>query len=103
MYMFPNWALGEAVSVGGARLIENALMSGDSFLDWRLQSSYALRLWDDVVVEIAQIEDDKKTGMTTIMCYKRENLRVMTDQQKAFVYTDTLSDDIAAISNETDV
>ncbi len=102
MYMFPNWALGEAVSVGGARLIENALMSSDSFLIGDFNQA-TLYVWDDVVVEIAQIEDDKKTGMTTIMCYKRENLRVMTDQQKAFVYTDTLSDDIAAISNPTAV
>lgn len=96
-YLFPNWALGANVAVGGMSNIENALMAQDTVIVGDFNQA-TLYVWDDLVIEIAQIEDDKKTGMTTIMCYKRENLRVMTEQQKAFVHTATLADDILAIS-----
>ena len=96
-YLFPQWALGGNVAINGLNIVENPLVTADSLIvgDFNFATLY---VWDDLVIEIAQIEDDKKTGLTTIMAYLRENLRVKDVDVKAFVYTNTLAADIAAIS-----
>jgi hypothetical protein len=48
------------------------------------------------MIEIAQIEDDKKTGLTTIIAYQRENLRVKDVDVKSFVKVDSIA---AALSD----
>jgi hypothetical protein len=55
-----------------------------------------LYVWDDLMIEIAQIEDDKKTGLTTIIAYQRENLRVKDVDVKSFVKVDSIA---AALSD----
>lgn len=95
-YLFPQWAVGGNVAVSGMTGVENALQGANTLLagDFSLGTIY---VWDDLMIEIAQIEDDKKTGMTTIMAYKRENLRVQDVDKKAFVKIASISDTLAAI------
>lgn len=96
-YLFPQWALGGNVNLNGLTLVENPLVTADSLIvgDFNMATLY---VWDDLVIEIAQIEDDKKTGLTTIMAYLRENLRIKDVDKKAFVYTTTVAADLATIS-----
>jgi len=97
-YVFPQLSFGETARLGAVPTIENALMTADTLLvgDFSLATLY---VWDDVVVEIAQIEDDKKTGLTTVMCYLRENLRVRDVDTQAFVKVASISADRAAIDS----
>lgn len=83
-YVFPQLAFGETARLGNVPTIENPLMTADTLLvgDFNLATLY---IWDDIMIEIAQIEDDKKTGYTTVMCYLRENLRVKDVDAGAFV------------------
>ena len=57
-----------------------------------------LYVFDDLMIEIAQIEDDKKTGMTTIMAYMRENLRVQDVDKKAFVKVSDVATTLSTIT-----
>ena len=74
-YVFPAFALGQNVGVAGIQLIENALIDSNKLLVGDM-SIATLYVWDDLVLEFAQIEDDKKTGKITVIAYMRENLRV---------------------------
>ena len=74
-YVFPAFALGQNVGVAGIQLIENALVDSNKLLVGDM-SIATLYVWDDLVLEFAQIEDDKKTGKITVIAYMRENLRV---------------------------
>lgn len=97
-YVFPQWTMGNgSVNVGSVMGVENPLVTENTLLagDFSLATLY---VWDDLVIEIAQIEDDKKTGMTTILAYMRENLRVQDVDKDAFVKVTNLSDTIQAIT-----
>lgn len=96
-YLFESWALGANPTIGNMQAVENALATSDTLLvgDFNRATLY---IWDDLVIEIAQIEDDKKTGLTTIIAYLRENLRVNDVDKKAFVKVDSIATDLAAIT-----
>jgi len=96
-YVFPQLTFGETARLGNVPTVENPLMTADTLLvgDFNLATLY---IWDDVVVEIAQIEDDKKTGNTTVMCYLRENLRVKDVDAGAFVKVASITSDLATIT-----
>ena len=96
-YLYPAWAIGGNVSVGGISLIENPLVTADTLLlgDFNMATLY---IWDDLMIEIAQIEDDKKTGLTTIIAYQRENLRVKDVDVKSFVKVASIADVLATIT-----
>ena len=97
-YLFPQWVMGNGVNnISSMTVVENPLVAKNTLLagDFSLATLY---VWDDLVIEIAQIEDDKKTGMTTIMAYTRENLRVQDVDKNAFVKVSDLSASIAAIT-----
>jgi hypothetical protein len=97
-YVFPQWIMGDgSINVGSVSGVENPLITANTLLvgDFGLGTLY---VWDDLVIEIAQIEDDKKTWMTTIIAYMRENLRVQDVDKNAFVKVSNLSDTLNAIS-----
>jgi hypothetical protein len=72
-------------------MADNTMLIGDFSLA-------TLYVFDDLMIEIAQIEDDKKTGMTTIMAYMRENLRVQDVDKKAFVKVSDVANTLTAIT-----
>jgi HK97 family phage major capsid protein len=96
-YLFESWALGANPTIGNMQAVENALAPSDTLLvgDFNRATLY---IWDDLVIEIAQIEDDKKTGLTTIIAYLRENLRVNDVDKKAFVKVASIATALAAIT-----
>ncbi len=96
-YLFEAWALGANPTIGNMQAVENALVTPDTLLvgDFNRATLY---IWDDLIIEIAQIEDDKKTGLTTIIAYLRENLRVNDVDKKAFVKVASIADDLATIT-----
>jgi len=97
-YLFPQWVMGNGFnSIGQMTAIENPLVTANTLLagDFSLATLY---VWDDLVIEIAQIEDDKKTGMTTIMAYTRENLRVQDVDKNAFVKVSDVAATVTAIT-----
>lgn len=97
-YLFPQWVMGSGVNnIGSMTVVENPLVPANTLLagDFSLATLY---VWDDLVIEIAQIEDDKKTGMTTIMAYTRENLRVQDVDKNAFVKVSAIGTAITAIT-----
>ena len=96
-YLFESWALGANPTIGNMQAVENALAPSDTLLvgDFNRATLY---IWDDLVIEIAQIEDDKKTGLTTIIAYLRENLRVNDVDKKAFVKVASIAADLADIT-----
>ena len=96
-YLFESWALGANPTIGNMQAVENALVPSDTLLvgDFNRATLY---IWDDLVIEIAQIEDDKKTGLTTIIAYLRENLRVNDVDKKAFVKVASIATALAAIT-----
>lgn len=96
-YLFESWALGANPTIGNMQAVENALAPSDTLLvgDFNRATLY---IWDDLVIEIAQIEDDKKTGLTTIIAYLRENLRVNDVDKKAFVKVASIATALDAIT-----
>lgn len=96
-YLYPAWAIGGGVGVNGMSLVENPLIASDTLLvgDFNMATLY---VWDDLMIEIAQIEDDKKTGLTTIIAYQRENLRVKDVDVKSFVKVDSIAAALSAIN-----
>lgn len=96
-YLYPAWAIGGNVAVNGMSLVENPLVTADTLLvgDFNMATLY---IWDDLMIEIAQIEDDKKTGLTTIIAYQRENLRVKDVDVKSFVKVDSIAAALSAIN-----
>lgn len=96
-YLFESWALGANPTIGNMQAVENALAPSDTLLvgDFNRATLY---IWDDLVIEIAQIEDDKKTGLTTIIAYLRENLRVNDVDKKAFVKVASIATALADIT-----
>jgi HK97 family phage major capsid protein len=96
-YLFEAWALGANPTIGNMQAVENALVTPDTLLVGDFERAI-LYIWDDLIIEIAQIEDDKKTGLTTIIAYMRENLRVNDVDKKAFVKIASIDTDLKAIS-----
>jgi HK97 family phage major capsid protein len=100
-YLFQNWALGLGnVAVGGMELVENPLMTANTLIagDFSLATLY---VWDDLVIEFAQIEDDKKTGKITVIAYMRENLRVKDCEKNGIVKVSDVGATIQAITAVT--
>ena len=96
-YLYPAWAIGGNVGTGGMTLVENPLITADTLLvgDFNMATLY---IWDDLIVEIAQIEDDKLKGLTTIIAYQRENLRVKDVDVKSFVKVASIATDLGLIN-----
>jgi HK97 family phage major capsid protein len=96
-YINEGLAFGNDLVIGGIQTIENPLMSDNTALigDFSLATLY---VFDDLMIEIAQIEDDKKTGMTTIMAYMRENLRVQDVDVNAFVKVSDVATTLSTIT-----
>ena len=78
-------------------VVENPLMADNTLLagDFSLATLY---VWDDLMIEIAQIGNDKIDGKTTIMAYMRENLRVQDVDKKAFVYVSDVATTLSTIT-----
>jgi HK97 family phage major capsid protein len=96
-YVFDGLATGAEINVGGMNVIENPLMTDNTLLagDFSLATLY---VWDDLMIEIAQIGNDKLDGKTTIMAYMRENLRVQDVDKKAFVYVSDVATTLSTIT-----
>lgn len=97
-YVFPQWVMGDGMTnVGSMQVIENPLVTTNTLVvgDFSLGTIY---VWDDLIIEIAQVEADKKTGHTTVFAYMRENLRVQDVDKDAFVKVSDVDTTIAAIS-----
>lgn len=96
-YINEGLAFGNDLVIAGINTIENPLMADNTALigDFTLGTLY---VFDDLMIEIAQIEDDKKTGMTTIMAYMRENLRVQDVDVNAFVKVSDVATTLSTIT-----
>ena len=96
-YVFDGLATGTDVNIGGMNVVENPLMTDNTLLagDFSLATLY---VWDDLMIEIAQIGNDKIDGKTTIMAYMRENLRVQDVDKKAFVYVSDVATTLSTIT-----
>lgn len=100
-YINQAWALGGTITINGLTVVENALISDDQMLvgDMRLAQ---LIEWDNLMVEVGQIDDDFTNGIYTINAYIRENLVVADNDKGAFVYVSDIDSAIEAI-NENEV
>jgi len=96
-YVFDGLATGTDVNIGGMNVVENPLMTDNTLLagDFSLATLY---VWDDLMIEIVQIGNDKIDGKTTIMAYMRENLRVQDVDKKAFVYVSDVATTLSTIT-----
>lgn len=96
-YVFPAWAQGAPVTMGGLTSMENSLVAANSMLvgDFTLGTVY---VWDGLVVEMGYIDDDFTKGLVTISAYLRENLRVKSNDEKGFVYVTDIDAAISAIT-----
>lgn len=96
-YLFPNLIESRNMTAAGVQVVENPLVTANSLLmgDFSLSTLY---VWDDLTIEIKEIEDDALKGLVTIYAYKRENLVVRGNDEKAFVKTANISGDITTIT-----
>lgn len=96
-YLFPNLIESRNMTAAGVQVVENPLVTANSLLmgDFSLSTLY---VWDDLTIEIKELEDDALKGLVTIYAYKRENLVVRGNDEKAFVKTANISGDITTIT-----
>ncbi len=96
-YLFPNLIESRSMTAAGVQVVENPLVTANSLLmgDFSLSTLY---VWDDLTIEIKELEDDALKGLVTIYAYKRENLVVRGNDEKAFVTTSDISGDITTIN-----
>lgn len=97
MPIYPNWQLGGAVSFGGMTLAENALMTTNKLIVGDM-SKATLYVFDELVVELIQVDDDALLGLVTVNAYIRENLVVKSVYSDAIVKVSDISAAITAIT-----
>mgnify|MGYP000854859479 CR=1 FL=1 len=97
MPIYPNWQLGGAVSFGGMTLAENALMTANKLIVGDL-SKATLYVFDELVVELIQVDDDALKGLVTVNAYIRENLVVKSVYANAIVKVSDISAALTAIT-----
>ena len=84
MPIYPNWQLGGAIAFGGMSLAENALMTANKLIVGDLNKA-TLYVFDELVVEFVQVDDDALKGLVTVNAYIRENLVVKSVYADAIV------------------
>lgn len=97
MPIYPNWQLGGAVSFGGMTLAENALMTANKLIVGDL-SKATLYIFDELVVELIQVDDDALKGLVTVNAYIRENLVVKSVYADAIVKVSDVATALTAIT-----
>lgn len=96
-YIFEAWALGANPSIGGINFVANPLVAQNTLLcgDFNMATLF---IFDDLTIEMVQIDNDAIKRMVTIYAYKRENLRIKDVDKKAFVKVSSISDTLEAIT-----
>ncbi len=84
MPIYPNWQLGGTIAFGGMSLAENALMTANKLIVGDF-SKATLYIFDELVVELIQVDDDALKGLVTVNAYIRENLVVKSVYADAIV------------------
>ena len=97
MPIYPQWQLGGAVSFGGMTLAENALMTANKLIVGDM-SKATLYIFDELVVEFVQVEDDALKGLVTVNAYIRENLVVKSVYADAIVKVSDVAETLTAIT-----
>ena len=97
MPIYPQWQLGGAVSFGGMTLAENALMTANKLIVGDM-SKATLYIFDELVVEFVQVEDDALKGLVTVNAYIRENLVVKSVYADAIVKVSDVTTALTAIT-----
>ena len=97
MPIYPQWQLGGAVSFGGMTLAENALMTANKLIVGDM-SKATLYIFDELVVEFVQVEDDALKGLVTVNAYIRENLVVKSVYADAIVKVSDVAETLTAIA-----
>lgn len=97
MPIYPNWQLGGVVSFGGMTLAENALMTANKLIVGDM-SKATLYVFDELVVELIQVDDDALLGLVTVNAYIRENLVVKSVYADAIVKVSDISAALTAIT-----
>jgi hypothetical protein len=97
MPIYPQWQLGGAVSFGGMTLAENALMTANKLIVGDL-SKATLYVFDELVVEFVQVDDDALKGLVTVNAYIRENLVVKSVYADAIVKVSDIAATLTVIT-----
>jgi len=97
MPIYPQWQLGGAVSFGGMTLAENALMTANKLIVGDM-SKATLYIFDELVVEFVQVDDDALKGLVTVNAYIRENLVVKSVYADAIVKVSDVAETLTAIT-----
>ena len=97
MPIYPQWQLGGAVSFGGMTLAENALMTANKLIVGDM-SKATLYIFDELVVEFVQVDDDALKGLVTVNAYIRENLVVKSVYADAIVKVSDVAETLTAIA-----
>ena len=97
MPIYPNWQLGGTVSFGGMTLAENALMTANKLIVGDM-SKATLYVFDELVVELIQVDDDALKGLVTVNAYIRENLVVKSVYANAIVKVTDVASALTAIT-----
>lgn len=97
MPIYPQWQLGGAVSFGGMTLAENALMTANKLIVGDM-SKATLYIFDELVVEFVQVDDDALKGLVTVNAYIRENLVVKSVYANAIVKVSDVATTLTAIA-----
>lgn len=97
MPIYPNWQLGGTVSFGGMTLAENALMTANKLIVGDM-SKATLYVFDELVVELIQVDDDALKGLVTVNAYIRENLVVKSVYADAIVKVSDVATALTAIT-----
>jgi len=97
MPIYPQWQLGGAVSFGGMTLAENALMTANKLIVGDM-SKATLYIFDELVVEFVQVDDDALKGLVTVNAYIRENLVVKSVYADAIVKVSDVTTALTAIT-----
>lgn len=96
-YVNQMWAIGGNVMIHGLNIVENALVDDSDMYVFDSKLAQLL-VWDNLTVEVGQINDDFTNGIFTMNAYMRENLLIKDVDTEAFVFVDDIDTEIAAIT-----
>lgn len=97
MPIYPAWQLGGTIAFGGMSLAENALMTANKLIVGDF-SKATLYVFDELVVELIQVDDDALKGLVTVNAYIRENLVVKSVYANAIVKVTDVASTLTAIT-----
>ncbi len=97
MPIYPAWQLGGTIAFGGMSLAENALMTANKLIVGDF-SKATLYVFDELVVELIQVDDDALKGLVTVNAYIRENLVVKSVYANAIVKVTDVASALTAIT-----